>query len=76
MKLYITLANAHTYIAWFNQLAGLSDPGAGLRDVEMPIAEIESLFDSIFLPQKDKMIPEPNPAPSNVLQIYGSDQDM
>ena len=26
----------------------LSGPGAGLRNVEMPIAEIESIFDSIF----------------------------
>jgi hypothetical protein len=61
------------YLAWFNQLVGFSEPGAGLSNVEMPIAEIETLFDSIFGPK----VNDPNcinVAPSvgqqALLQIY------
>lgn len=65
-------------IAWFNQLVGLSDPGAGLCNVEMPIAEIENIFDSIFAPQKEKEkeLSGVTPALTDAVQIYGSDQDM
>ncbi|KAL2004046.1 hypothetical protein VTN02DRAFT_844 [Thermoascus thermophilus] len=65
--------------AWFNQLVGLSDPGAGLCNVEMPIAEIENIFDSIFAPQKEEKEKESSgvtPAPTDAVQIYGSDQDI
>ncbi|KAI9037264.1 transcription factor domain-containing protein [Aspergillus affinis] len=42
---------------WVSQLSGLCGPGAGLRNVEVPLAEIDSIFDSIFTPV-DKSPPD------------------
>lgn len=70
---------SHDGLVWFNQLVGLSEPGAGLSNVEMPISEIETLFDSIFGP-KHNATSSINPPPSlhqhAQVQIYGSDEDM
>lgn len=64
--------------AWFNQLIGLTDPGAGLPNVEMPISEIENIFDTIFAPSSEKeMLTSDNGSlPTEVVQVYGSDEDM
>ncbi|KAL1964561.1 hypothetical protein VTN77DRAFT_6858 [Rasamsonia byssochlamydoides] len=67
--------------AWFNQVVSLSEPGAGLRNVEMSIAEIESIFDSIFAPERDDPISSninnKTAAPmTHLVQIYASDQDV
>lgn len=65
-------------IAWFNQLVGLTDPGAGLPNVEMPISEIENIFDTIFAPPREKDISSSasSSLPADVVQVYGSDEDM
>lgn len=64
---------------WFYQLMDLSEPGAGLRNVEMPIAEIESIFDSIFAGEQGGTdVPNANvqfPI-ANLVQMYGSYEDM
>ncbi|KAJ9216516.1 transcriptional regulator family: Fungal Specific TF [Paecilomyces variotii] len=64
--------------AWFNQLVGLTDPGAGLPNVEMPISEIENIFDTIFAPPREKDISSSasSSLPADVVQIYGSDEDI
>ncbi|KAL1847065.1 hypothetical protein Plec18170_008841 [Paecilomyces lecythidis] len=64
--------------AWFNQLIGLTDPGAGLPNVEMPISEIENIFDTIFAPSSEKeMLTSDNGSlPTEVVQVYGSDEDI
>lgn len=64
---------------WFHQLMDLSEPGAGLRNVEMPIAEIESIFDSIFAGEQGGTdIPDANVhfPMADLVQIYGSYGDM
>lgn len=64
---------------WFHQLMDLSEPGAGLRNVEMPIAEIESIFDSIFAgEQGGTEVPDANVhfPMVDLVQIYGSYGDM
>ncbi|GKZ50103.1 hypothetical protein AbraIFM66951_002950 [Aspergillus brasiliensis] len=62
---------------WMQKLATLCGPSATLRNVGTPMAEIESMFDSVF-PR--------NPAetfrdlqfvqPVNTVQLYGSNEDM
>ncbi|KAL4893278.1 hypothetical protein BDV59DRAFT_207778 [Aspergillus ambiguus] len=42
------------YSEWVKQLGGLCGPGAGLRHVDIPLAEIDSMFDSIFAPNADE----------------------
>lgn len=64
---------------WFHQLMDLSEPGAGLRNVEMPIAEIESIFESIFAGEQGGTdIPDANVhfPMADLVQIYGSYGDM
>ena len=65
---------------WFDQLIDLSAPGAGLRSVEMPIAEIESIFDSIFAGDQGSangICVEDGETPVvDMVQIYGSHGDM
>ncbi|BCR88441.1 transcription factor domain-containing protein [Aspergillus chevalieri] len=64
---------------WFHQLMDLSEPGAGLRNVEMPIAEIESIFDSIFAgEQGGTEVPDANVhfPMVDLVQIYGSYGDI
>lgn len=66
---------------WFNQLMDLSSPGAGLRNVEMPISEIESIFDSIFAGEQGSGHENGNEMsvaspPVDMVQMYGSYEDM
>ncbi|XHG05075.1 hypothetical protein AWENTII_008325 [Aspergillus wentii] len=67
--------NLSTLAQWFNQLVNLSGPGAGLRNVETPIAEIESIFDSIFASDPGAPV-DTNPSVSDLVQIYGSNEDI
>ncbi|KAE8149922.1 C6 finger domain protein [Aspergillus avenaceus] len=61
---------------WFNQLGGLCGQGAGLRSVEMPFAEIDSIFDSIFgTNQNEATSDRPGPE-SNPVRLYGSNEDI
>ena len=62
----------------------LSGPGAGLRNVEMPIAEIESIFDSIFAGDQangnksdtvNGLEDEDSPL-VDMVQVYGSHEDV
>lgn len=65
------------YVEWVHQLGGLCGPGAGLRSVEMPFAEIDSIFDSIFGSNVDEIKPDPNSkSVSNPVRLYGSNEDM
>lgn len=65
---------------WFNQLIDLSAPGAGLRSVDMPIAEMELIFDSIFDKDQGNVSDigvENDDAPVvDMVQLYGSHDDM
>lgn len=66
---------------WFNQLMDLSSPGAGLRNIEMPISEIESIFDSIFAGEQGSGNESGNEIsvaspPVDMVQMYGSYEDM
>ncbi|KAE8371098.1 C6 finger domain protein [Aspergillus bertholletiae] len=62
---------------WVHQLGGLCGPGAGLRSVEMPFAEIDSIFDSIFGSNSDEVHPDPKSKPvSNPVRLYGSNEDI
>ncbi|GAB1194129.1 hypothetical protein APSETT444_003370 [Aspergillus pseudonomiae] len=62
---------------WVHQLGGLCGPGAGLRSVEMPFAEIDSIFDSIFGAHADEINPDSNlKSVSNPVRLYGSNEDM
>lgn len=66
----------------------LSGPGAGLRNVEMPIAEIESIFDSIFAGDQANRNEDGNcngtingladgDSPSvDMVQVYGCHEDV
>lgn len=62
---------------WVHQLGGLCGPGAGLRSVEMPFAEIDSIFDSIFGSNVDEINPSPNSkSVSSPVRLYGSNEDI
>ena len=65
---------------WFNQLIDLSAPGAGLRSVEMPISEIESVFGSIFAGDQgrssDLVVADGETPVVDMVQLYGSHGDM
>lgn len=65
---------------WFNQLFELSAPGAGLRSVDMPIAEMELIFDSIFEQDQgntaDIGVESNEPPVVDMVQLYGSHDDM
>ncbi|KAB8254354.1 C6 finger domain protein [Aspergillus pseudonomiae] len=62
---------------WVHQLGGLCGPGAGLRSVEMPFAEIDSIFDSIFGAHADEINPDSNlKSVSNPVRLYGSNEDI
>lgn len=68
-------------VDWFDQLIDLSAPGAGLRSVDMPIAEMELIFDSIF--DKDQgngsdvgVVQNDEASVVDMVQLYGSHDDM
>lgn len=62
---------------WVHQLGGLCGPGAGLRSVEMPFAEIDSIFDSIFGSNVDEINPSPNSkSVYSPVRLYGSNEDI
>ncbi|KAE8387401.1 C6 finger domain protein [Aspergillus alliaceus] len=62
---------------WVYQLGGLCGPGAGLRSVEMPFADIDSIFDSIFGPNLDETNSNANSTfVSNPVRLYGSNEDI
>lgn len=56
---------------------GMSGPGAGVRSVDTPMEEIESIFDSVFAPIAGEPVHELDPSlVSDLVQLYGSDEDM
>jgi hypothetical protein len=56
---------------------GMSGPGDGLRSVDTPMEEIESIFDSVFAPVPGQPVNELDPSlVSDLVQLYGSDEDM
>ncbi|KAF9883969.1 hypothetical protein FE257_002410 [Aspergillus nanangensis] len=63
---------------WVKQLGGLCGPGAGLRHVDMPLAEIDSIFDSIFAPRADEptILHDQTPEVPNPVRLYGSNEDI
>jgi hypothetical protein len=55
----------------------MSGPGAGLRSIDTPMEEIESIFDSVFAPIPGEAAHELDPSlVSDLVQLYGSDEDM
>ncbi|PWY77261.1 hypothetical protein BO94DRAFT_588597 [Aspergillus sclerotioniger CBS 115572] len=62
---------------WMQKLARMCGPGAGLRNVGMPIAKIESIFDSVFARNSTKTSRGSQSAPlANTVQLYGSNEDI
>ncbi|KAE8353863.1 hypothetical protein BDV28DRAFT_164621 [Aspergillus coremiiformis] len=62
---------------WVHQLGGLCGPGAGLRSVEMPLAEIDSIFDSIFGQNGDEPdFDASSTSGANSVRLYGSNEDI
>ncbi|KAK9638373.1 hypothetical protein HCH54_009231 [Aspergillus fumigatus] len=62
---------------WLSQLVDMSGPGAGLRSIDTPMEEIESIFDSVFAPIPGEATQELDPSlASDLVQLYGSDEDM
>ncbi|KAA8642069.1 transcription factor domain-containing protein [Aspergillus tanneri] len=61
---------------WVSQLSGLCGPGAGLRNVEMPLAEIDSIFDSIFTPLSKDPSDSQTSSGTNRIRIYDSNEDL
>lgn len=56
---------------------GMSGPGAGVRSVDTPMEEIDSIFDSVFAPIAGEPVHELGPSlVSDLVQLYGSDEDM
>ncbi|KAH2081950.1 hypothetical protein KXX03_003845 [Aspergillus fumigatus] len=62
---------------WLSQIVDMSGPGAGLRSIDTPMEEIESIFDSVFAPIPGEATQELDPSlASDLVQLYGSDEDM
>ncbi|EAU34817.1 predicted protein [Aspergillus terreus NIH2624] len=61
---------------WVKQLSGLCGPGAGLRHVDIPMAEIDSMFDSIFAPADEPVGKALSPHARNPIRLYGSNEDI
>lgn len=59
------------------KLAKLCGPSATLRNVGTPMAEIESMFDSVFARTPVETLRDLQPAqPVNTVQLYGNNEDM
>lgn len=59
------------------KLARLCGPSATLRNVGTPMAEIESMFDSVFPRNPVETLRDFQSAqPVNAVQLYGSNEDM
>ncbi|GIJ91471.1 hypothetical protein Asppvi_010437 [Aspergillus pseudoviridinutans] len=55
----------------------MSAPGAGLRSIDTPMEEIESIFDSVFAPSPGEAAQELDTfLVSELVQLYGSDEDI
>ncbi|EAW19502.1 transcription factor domain-containing protein [Aspergillus fischeri NRRL 181] len=64
-------------VEWLSHLVGMSGPGAGLRSIDTPMEEIESIFDSVFAPIPGEATHELDPSlVSDLVQLYGSDEDI
>jgi hypothetical protein len=64
-------------VEWLSQIVDMSGPGAGLRSIDTPMEEIESIFDSVFAPIPGEATQELDPSlASDLVQLYGSDEDM
>jgi hypothetical protein len=64
-------------VEWLSHLVGMSGPGAGLRSIDTPMEEIESIFDSVFAPSPGEAAHELGPSlVLDLVQLYGSDEDM
>ncbi|PYI10631.1 hypothetical protein BO78DRAFT_404096 [Aspergillus sclerotiicarbonarius CBS 121057] len=61
---------------WMRKLARMCGPGAGLRSVGMPIAEIESIFDSVFARNPAETTRGSLAPLANTVQLYGSNEDI
>ncbi|PLB54195.1 C6 finger domain protein [Aspergillus steynii IBT 23096] len=61
---------------WVSQLSGLCGPGAGLRNVEVPLAEIDSIFDSIFTPVDKSPKDSQSSSKPNQIRIYDSNEHL
>ncbi|OJZ80683.1 hypothetical protein ASPFODRAFT_65671 [Aspergillus luchuensis CBS 106.47] len=62
---------------WMQKLAKLCGPSATLRNVGTPMAEIESMFDSVFPRNPVETIRDLQSAQSvNTVQLYGSNEDI
>jgi hypothetical protein len=60
-----------------DHLMSLGRPGAGLRSVESSVAEMEHIFDRIFGVENGKpLLSESDESIVELLQTYGSDEDM
>ncbi|KAF7117497.1 hypothetical protein CNMCM5793_006479 [Aspergillus hiratsukae] len=61
----------------FDHFMSLGRPGAGLRSVESSVAEMEHIFDHIFgAGNENPLFSESDEPASDLLQIYGSDEDI
>lgn len=55
----------------------LARPGAGLRSIESSVEEMEHIFDHIFGAENENPLSsERNEPVLDLLQVYGSDEDM
>ncbi|KAF4246283.1 hypothetical protein CNMCM8980_008782 [Aspergillus fumigatiaffinis] len=64
-------------VEWLSHLVGMSGPGAGLRSIDTPMEEIESIFDSVFAPIPGEAAHELDPSlVSDLVHLYGSDEDI
>ncbi|RAK99643.1 transcription factor domain-containing protein [Aspergillus ibericus CBS 121593] len=61
---------------WMQKLARMCGPGAGLRNVGMPIAEIETIFDSVFARNPAETDGGLHTPRANTVQLYGSNEDI
>ncbi|PWY69500.1 C6 finger domain protein [Aspergillus heteromorphus CBS 117.55] len=70
-------APIHDGNEWVQRLARLCGPGAGLRHVGTPLAEIESIFDSVFPRLPAETGGDSHAAqPSNAVQLFGTNADI
>ncbi|KAL5688725.1 hypothetical protein EMGR_000467 [Emarellia grisea] len=70
-------ANHRTLMKMVWLVLDMSGPGAGLRSIDTPMEEIESIFDSVFAPIPGEATQELDPSlASDLVQLYGSDEDM
>ncbi|GKZ37473.1 hypothetical protein AbraIFM66950_009023 [Aspergillus brasiliensis] len=62
---------------WMQKLARLCGPSATLRNVGTPMAEIESMFDSVFPRNPAETLRDLQfVQPVNTVQLYGSNEDI